>query len=81
MNADNLLEALREKRVWVLAKRADGRPYRKITHLMDACIKYDDAIDRPYLSCEQKGLTLYPDNFGKRVLEYGQVWGLLKRRK
>ena len=81
MSAEALLEALKGKRVWVLTKRSDGRSYRKITHLMDACIKYDDAIDRPYLSCEQKGLILYQDNLGKMGLEYGQVWGLLKRRK
>lgn len=78
MSGGELLQALKDNRVWVMSKRADGRPFRKIIHLLgEACVRYDDAIGSPYLSCEAKGLTLYPGNMGKRTLEYGQVWGLL----
>lgn len=81
MSAD-LIQALKDDRVWVLSKRANGRNFRKIVHLFGgACIRYDTAIGSPYLSHEGKGLTLYPGNMVARTLEYGQVWGLLKRRK
>lgn len=78
MKGECLLQALKANRVWVLSKRADGRPFRKITHLLgEACVRYDPSIGSHYLSCERKSLTLYPANMGKRTLEYGQVWGLL----
>ena len=82
MSGESLIQALKDDRVWVLSKKSDGRNFRKIVHLFGgACIRYDTAIGSPYLGCEAKGLTLYPGNMGARTLEYGQVWGLLKRRK
>ena len=78
MSGECLIQALKDNKVWVLSKRADGRPFRRITHLFGgACVRYDTAIGSPYLSHEGKGLTLYPGNMGKRTLENGQVWGLL----
>ena len=80
MSRNDLLQALIDDRVWVLSKRANGRNFRKIIHLFGgACIRYDNAINSPYLSHEAKGLTLYPGNMGARKLEYGQVWGLLRK--
>ena len=82
MSGDGLIQALIDDRVWVLSKRANGRNFRKIVHLFGgACIRYDNAIESPYLSHEDKGLTLYPGNMGARTLEYGQVWGLLGKGK
>lgn len=82
MSGEELLQALKDNKVWVLSTRADGKPFRRITHLFgEACVRYDDAVGSLYLSHEGKGLILYPGNMGKRGLEYGQVWGLLKRRK
>ena len=76
--SESLIQALKDNRVWVLSKRANGRNFRKIVHLFGgACVRYDTAIESPYLSHEEKGLILYPGNMGKRTLEYGQVWGLL----
>ena len=78
MNAEGLIQALVDDRVWVLSKRANGGNFRKIVHLFGGgCIRYDTAIGSLYLGCEAKGLTLYPGNMGVRTLEYGQVWGLL----
>ena len=78
MKGECLLQALKENRVWVMSKRADGRPFRRIIHLLgEACVRYDPSIGSHYLSHEGKSLTLYPANMGKRTLEYGQVWGLL----
>lgn len=78
MRGEELLQALKDNRIWVLSTRADGRSFRRIVHLFgEACVRYDDAIGSPYLSHEGKGLILYPGNMGARTLEYGQVWGLL----
>ena len=82
MRGEELLQALKDDRVWVLSKRANGRNFRKIVHLFGGgCIRYDTAINSLYLGCEAKGLTLYPGNMGARTLEYGQVWGLFGKGK